>query len=99
MLADETRRRVVELLCQGPQRAGKLADATGTTPPTMSRHLRVLLEHGVVRDDRSADDARIRLFTLQPEPFVALQGWLDQVRAHWSEQLGSFKAHAERQPK
>ena len=97
VLGDETRRRVVELLSVGPQRAGKLAEATGTTPATMSRHLRVLLERGVVQDERAADDARVRLFKLQHEPFVALQAWLDQVQAHWSEQLGSFKAHVDRQ--
>ena len=96
VLADHTRRRVVELLCDGPQRAGKLAKSTGTSPATMSRHLRVLLEHGVVEDERLADDARVRLFRLRPEPFIALQAWLDQVQAHWTEQLGSFKAHADR---
>ena len=96
-LADRTRRRVVELLCEGPQRAGKLAESTGMSPAAMSRHLRVLLEHGLVRDDRPAEDARARLFSLRPEPFVSLQAWLDQVQAHWTEQLGSFKAHAETQ--
>jgi DNA-binding transcriptional ArsR family regulator len=95
VLADDTRRRVVELLCDGPQRAGKLAESTGTTPATMSRHLRVLLECGLVEDERLADDARARVFSLRPEPFVVLQAWLDQVQAHWTEQLGSFRAHAE----
>jgi DNA-binding transcriptional ArsR family regulator len=94
-LADDTRRRVVELLSQGPQRAGRLAESTGTSPATMSRHLRVLLEGGLVQDERSADDARVRVFRLRPEPLRDLQAWLDQVQAHWSEQLGSFKAHAE----
>jgi DNA-binding transcriptional ArsR family regulator len=96
-LADETRRRVVELLCEGPQRAGELAASTGTTPATMSRHLRVLLERGFVEDERLVGDARVRVFRLRREPFVALQAWLDQVQAHWTEQLGSFKAHAEGQ--
>jgi hypothetical protein len=27
---------------------------------------------------------------------VALQGWLDQLQAHWNEQLGSFRRHVER---
>jgi DNA-binding transcriptional ArsR family regulator len=96
VLADHTRRRVVELLCEGPQRAGKLAESTGTAPAAMSRHLRVLLERGLVEDERLQEDARVRLFKLRPEPFLALQAWLDQVQAHWAEQLGSFKAHVER---
>jgi DNA-binding MarR family transcriptional regulator len=62
----------------------------------MSRHLRVLLEAGVVEDERGPEDARVRLFRLRPESMVALQAWLDQLNAHWEEQLGSFKRHAER---
>jgi DNA-binding transcriptional ArsR family regulator len=94
-LADETRRRVVELLSEGPQRAGKLAERTGTSPAAMSRHLRVLLEGGLVEDERLADDARVRVFRLRPEPLRDLQAWLDQVQAHWAEQLHAFRAHAE----
>ncbi len=97
VLGDETRRRVVELLAAvGPQRAGKLAEAMGTSPATMSRHLRVLLDSGLVQDERIAADARVRMFRLRPEPFRDLQAWLDQVQAHWSEQLHSFQSHAER---
>jgi hypothetical protein len=36
------------------------------------------------------------MYTLRADRFVALQAWLDQVQAFWSEQLGSFKEHAER---
>ena len=38
----------------------------------------------------------VGLYRLRPERFVALQAWLDQVQAFWGEQLGAFKAHAER---
>jgi DNA-binding transcriptional ArsR family regulator len=95
-LADPTRRAVVQLLGEGPQRAGALARRAGTSAPTMSRHLRVLLEAGVVADERPADDARTRVFALRPESVVALRAWLDQLQAHWDEQLGAYKAHVER---
>lgn len=98
-LADPTRRRVVELLGSGPRRAGELAHASNTSPPAMSRHLRVLLRAGVVADERPAEDARARVFRLRLEPVVALQAWLDQLQAHWDEQLGSFKRHVERKGK
>ncbi|TDO51351.1 DNA-binding transcriptional ArsR family regulator [Kribbella sp. VKM Ac-2527] len=96
VLADPTRRQVVELLGEGPRRAGQLAEATGASAPAMSRHLRILLSAGLVADERVPDDARVRVFRLRPEPVVAVQAWLDQVQAHWQEQLGSFKKHVER---
>ena len=95
-LADPTRRRVIELLGERPRRAGELADAAGTSPPVMSRHLRVLLHSGLVADERVPEDARLRIFRLRPEPVLALQAWLDQLQAHWNEQLGAFKRHVEK---
>jgi DNA-binding transcriptional ArsR family regulator len=94
-LADRTRRSVVELLGSGPRRAGELASEIGTSAPTMSRHLKVLLEAGIVMDDRPRDDARTRVFCLQPDSLAAVQAWLDQIKAHWDEQLSSFQRHLE----
>ena len=61
-LADPARLRVVEALSRSPQRAGDLAAAAGVPPPTMSKHLRVLLAAGIVTDERGARDARVRVF-------------------------------------
>ena len=94
-LADDTRRQVVRLLSEGPRRAGELASAAGTSAPTMSRHLRALLRANLVTDERGAEDARARVFRLRPDSLVAVQAWLDQLRAHWDEQLGAFKRHVE----
>jgi len=94
-LADPTRRKVIELLSDEPRRAGELAAAVGTSAPVMSRHLRVLLENGIVADERPPDDARARVFRLRPERIHDLQAWLDQLQAHWNEQLASFKRHIE----
>jgi DNA-binding transcriptional ArsR family regulator len=94
-LADPARRRVVQLLGQAPRRAGELAAAVGMSAPAMSRHLRVLLEAGIVVDERTTRDARLRYFRLRPQSMVALQAWLDQLQAHWDEQLASFRRHVE----
>jgi DNA-binding transcriptional ArsR family regulator len=95
VLADPTRRQVIELLGEGPRRAGELSRALGVSAPALSRHLRVLLAAGVVADERVETDARLRLFRLRPESLAGVQAWLDQVQAHWNEQLGSFKRHVE----
>jgi DNA-binding transcriptional ArsR family regulator len=96
LLSDRTRRRVVEELGSGPRRAGELAASLGTSPSSMSRHLRALLDAGVITDERPADDARARVFHLQPDSMVAVQAWLDQIQAQWDEQLASFKRHVVR---
>jgi len=98
-LADPTRLRVVELLSTAPRRAGELAGELGVTPPTMSKHLRVLLQAGVVADERPTGDARVRVFRLQQDSVVAIRAWLDQLQAHWDEQLNAFKAHVEQRGK
>jgi DNA-binding transcriptional ArsR family regulator len=94
-LADPTRRRVIELLGDRERRAGELAEAAGTSAPVMSRHLRILLDAGFVADERVPDDARLRVFRLRHEPVLALHAWLDQLQAHWNEQLGAFKRYVE----
>ena len=37
----------------------------------------------------------MRVFRLRREPVLELQGWLDQLQAHWNEQLGAFKRYVE----
>ncbi len=95
-LADPTRRRVVELLRERPRRAGELAGAVPTSAPAMSKHLRVLRASGLVEEARAGDDARIHIYRLRAEPFVALGDWLNHVQAFWDNQLDAFKEHVER---
>lgn len=95
-LADPTRRGVIELLRFGPLRAGELAGALNMTKSAFSRHLRVLRESGLVREDSMPDDARVSVYSLQREPFDGLRCWLEQVESYWTLQLESFKRHAER---
>jgi DNA-binding transcriptional ArsR family regulator len=95
-LSDPTRRQVVQLLGKRPHRAGELAKATGASLPAMSRHLKILLTSGIIEDERVPDDARVRLFKLQPQSLVAVRAFLDQLQAEWRTQLRSFKRHVER---
>ena len=95
-LADPTRRWVVEQLRRGPRRAGELAEAGRMSPPALSRHLRVLRRSGLIEGGGVEDDARVRLYRLRPEALSPLRQWLDEMQAFWTDQLGAFKAHAER---
>ena len=95
-LADPTRRAVVDLLRKKPRRAGELAGAFEMSAPAMSRHLRVLRKCGLVELDALDDDARVRMYRLRREPFLALRDWIERVESFWSDQLDAFRAHAER---
>ena len=95
-LADPTRRAVIEHLRKRPHRAGELADAMGMSAPALSRHLRVLRKSGLITDDEVEQDARVRLYRLEPKEFATLREWVTEVEEFWGEQLAGFKAHAER---
>jgi DNA-binding transcriptional ArsR family regulator len=97
-LADPHRRHVIELLRVRPQRAGELASAVGLNPSALSRHLRTLKANGLIEEAHPEFDARVRIYTLKPEPMADLKAWLEQTEQLWTEQLGSLKAQLERGP-
>jgi DNA-binding transcriptional ArsR family regulator len=94
-LADPDRRRAIDLLREGPRRAGDLAQAIGLPAPAMSRHLRVLRQSGLVQEIHPEFDARVRIYSLRPGPMAELRDWLAETEALWAEQLSSFKKHVE----
>jgi DNA-binding transcriptional ArsR family regulator len=97
-LADPHRRRVIELLRERPRRAGELAEAVGLNPPALSRHLRTLKAGGLIEEAHPEFDARVRIYSLRPEPMAHLKVWLERTEQLWTQQLAAFKAHVERMP-
>jgi DNA-binding transcriptional ArsR family regulator len=95
-LADPHRRRVVDILSQGPRAAGELARELELSAPAMSRHLKTLRQSGLVEESHPEFDARVRIYALRPEPMADLLRWLKEAERLWSEQLLAFKAHLER---
>jgi DNA-binding transcriptional ArsR family regulator len=94
-LADPHRRRIVELLRDRPRRAGEIAEAVGLNPPALSRHLRTLRANGLIEEAHPAFDARVRIYSLRPEPVAHLKAWLEQTEQLWAAQLVAFKTHVE----
>ena len=95
-LADPTRRRIVELLADGERSAGELAANFDTSRPGVSRHLRVLREHGLVQ---ARDDGRRRLYSLDPQPLADLDEWLERYRVFWTTRLDALETELRRQSK
>jgi DNA-binding transcriptional ArsR family regulator len=91
-LADPTRRAVLDLLRQGSQPAGHIANAFPLSRPAISKHLRLLRRARLVEERRQG---RQRLYHLNPAPLKAVDSWLEQYRAFWSASLANLKAFVE----
>ena len=83
-LAEPNRKRIVELLREGPRTVGEIAERLGLRQPQTSKHLKVLSEHGLV-ESRSAGNRRI--YELRLEPFRELEAWLLSFRRLDEEKL------------
>jgi len=83
-LADPTRRAILARLTQGPATVNELAAPFATTLPTISRHLKVLEEAGLVVKERSA---QYRPCRLQTAPLEAADAWIGQYRAYFGERF------------
>jgi DNA-binding transcriptional ArsR family regulator len=95
-LADPTRRRVVEALCQGELQVNDLVAAVGIHQSGVSRHLRILLETGFVT---VRPDGQRRLYSLRPDPFREIDDWLANYRQLWEARLDRFGAALETRQK
>ncbi|MCZ8515207.1 metalloregulator ArsR/SmtB family transcription factor [Paenibacillus filicis] len=83
-LAEPSRIRIVELLIDGPLTVGDIAEQLQLRQPQASKHLRVLLEAGLVEVQAIANR---RSYKLRLEPFQALDAWLETYRGVWDERL------------
>lgn len=92
VLADPTRRAVLDLLRGGSRAAGEIARRFPVSRPAISRHLRLLRRAGLVREHRRG---RHRLYRLDAEPLKAVDRWLEQYRAFWSARLSGLKDFVE----
>jgi DNA-binding transcriptional ArsR family regulator len=89
-LSDPTRLQIVELLRTGEREAGEIAAHFSTSRPGISRHLRVLREHNMVR---VRSEAQRRIYTLNPAPLRDLYRWLESYRKFWEDRLDALDAH------
>ncbi len=83
-LADPTRRAILARLTNGPATVNQLAEPFAIGLPTVSRHLKVLEEAGLVVKERSA---QFRPCRLEAAPLEAADQWLAQYRAFFSERF------------
>jgi len=95
VLAEPHRRQILELLREGERAAGDLVDRLGIAQPTVSKHLKLLREHGLVT---VRQDAQRRVYTLTPAPLKELETWLTPYRTLWSNRLTALETHLNNTP-
>ncbi len=88
VLADPTRREIIELLAERERSAGELVAVFPVSQPAISRHLRVLREAGLVR---VRGEGQRRIYRLDPAPLAALDDWLARYRHFWSSRLDALE--------
>ncbi len=79
-LAHPTRREIVERLSGGPATVGEASRNLGVSKPTISRHLKLLEEAGVVT---RVIDGRTHQLALDPQTLADTADWIESQRARW----------------
>jgi DNA-binding transcriptional ArsR family regulator len=90
VVAEPTRRRILDLLRDRARSVGELVDQLGLSQPGVSKHLRVLREAGLVR---VRAEAQRRWYELETEPLQEIDSWLEPYRRLWSERLDALERH------
>jgi DNA-binding transcriptional ArsR family regulator len=93
VIAEPTRRRILEAVRERERSVGELVEDVGMHQPGVSRHLKVLRDAGLVE---VRTDAQRRLYRLRPEPLMELDEWLEPYRREWANRLDSLERHMER---
>ena len=96
VLADPTRRRLVEALRTGQHSVNELVEMVDIGQPGVSRQLAILHDAGWVSVQRKG---RQRLYALRPEPFRELDSWMGRYRVVWEARLDRFAAELDRRRK
>src|SRR6202048_4147222 len=93
ILADPTRRRLIEELRAGERSVSELVDIVDIGQPGVSRQLAILEDANfvVVRPE-----GRRRLYALRPEPFWELNEWMTTYRGVWEARLDRFGVELDR---
>ena len=79
-LAHPIRREIVERLSSGTATVGEASRGLGVSKPTISRHLKLLEDAGVVT--RKVDGRTHRL-GLRPETLAEAADWIESQRTRW----------------
>jgi DNA-binding transcriptional ArsR family regulator len=108
LVAEHTRRRILDYLREAVANdlggdaherrgrdVGSLVNALDMPQPTVSKHLRVLREAGVVTVHVHGPR---RVYSLAPRPLSDVHAWLEPYRHMWTESLDALERHLDNEP-
>lgn len=72
---------------------GEIEKALEMPQTTVSKHLRVLRDAGVVQ---SQVDAQRRLYSINPDPLMEVEAWLEPFRRFWAAHVDALERHLDR---
>ena len=91
-VAEPRRRHILEFIAAEERSVGEIADALELEQPSVSKHLQVLRDVGLVTARR---DGRRTLYRTNAEKLRTIHDWSGMFARHWRGQLRRIKAHAE----
>src|ERR1700736_2893366 len=91
-IAEPRRRAILDFLALDERPVGEVVDALGLAQPSVSKHLRVLRDVGLVRARR---DGRRVLYRTNAGPLRPVYEWAGTFERFWSQQLRRIKERAE----
>ena len=93
ILADPTRRRIVEALRGGERSVNELVKVVDIGQPGVSRQLSILEDANFVV---MRPEGRRRLYALRPDPFWELNEWMGAYRRVWEGRMDRMAAELDR---
>ncbi|MCS6761020.1 MAG: metalloregulator ArsR/SmtB family transcription factor [Candidatus Devosia symbiotica] len=88
VLADPTRRVVLERLATTELTATDLREGFAISQPAMSHHLAVLRAAGLISERR---EGRFAYYRMAPEGLAPLHYWIARYKAFWPSRIDSLK--------
>lgn len=89
VLADPSRRGVLEILAEGESPVGTLVERVGLSYSAVSQHLAILLEADLVR---RRQNGRQRLYRLNAAPLQQVAQWVSRYEPYWLERLDRLES-------
>ena len=90
VLAEPSRRRLLDELLRGPQPVNSLVKASGMSQPVVSKHLKIMRDAGLVN---VTPDGQRRLYSINAAPLAELDAWLTPYREYWADRLDALERH------